>query len=75
MNMLGVFGAMSSQYFVGAYTDWAKTQSRSVREQWDPLFSIYMLVLLAGAVAWALYRTRPVEPAIESKLEKPPLES
>jgi sugar phosphate permease len=66
MNMLGVFGAMGSQYFVGAYTDWAKGQKLSGRAQWDGLFGVYMLVLLAGAVAWALYRTRPVEP-----IEKP----
>ena len=62
MNMLGVFGAMGSQYFVGAYTTRAaKNASLTVREQWDPLFGVYMLVLLAGAVAWVLYRTRPVE--------------
>lgn len=72
MNMLGVFGALGSQYFVGLYTDWAASRNLSGRAQWDPLFGVYMLVLLAGAVAWGLYRTRPVEPPHEPHKDAAP---
>jgi MFS family permease len=61
MNGLGVLGALASQGFVGWYTD-RQEQSYGLtgRPAWDPLFDVYVGVLLAGAVAWWLYRFTPL---------------
>jgi MFS transporter, ACS family, glucarate transporter len=61
MNGMGVFGAMASQGFVGVFADWQKARGLTGREQWDPLFGVYVVVLLGGAVAWSLYRFKPIE--------------
>jgi len=61
MNMMGVVGALASQWFVGAFADWQSHRGLSGREQWDPVFPVYVGVLLIGALAWALYRFRPLE--------------
>jgi MFS family permease len=63
MNGMGVLGAMASQGFVGVFVDWQKARGYTGRAQWDPLFDVYVLVLIGGAVAWSLYRARPLEPA------------
>ncbi|HEY1191073.1 MAG TPA: MFS transporter [Gemmata sp.] len=60
MNGLGVFGAMASQGFVGWFTDWRGEQGYTGRSAWDPLFDVYVGVLLANAVAWWLYRVVPL---------------
>jgi sugar phosphate permease len=60
MNGIGVFGALVSQGFVGVFADWQASRGFSGREQWDPLFDVYVCVLLANAVAWWLYRFRPL---------------
>lgn len=60
MNGVGVFGALASQGFVGIYSDWRKAQGFTGREQWDPLFDLYVGVLLLGMVGWGLYRYRPL---------------
>jgi MFS transporter, ACS family, glucarate transporter len=60
-NGIGVLGAMSSQGFVGVFADWQKSRGFLGREQWDPLFDVYVGVLLLGAVAWWLYRFQPLE--------------
>ena len=62
LNMMGTAGAMASQWFVGAFADWRARLGYSGREQWDPMFHVYVGVLLVGAAAWALYRKRPLEP-------------
>ena len=62
MNGMGVFGAMGSQFFFGAFADWRKAQGYSGRAQWDPAFAVYSIALLAAAVGWAVYVSRPVEP-------------
>lgn len=68
MNGLGVLGAMASQGFVGIFADWQKERGFSGREQWDPIFDVYVCVLLANAVAWWLYRFRPLpEPPARPK--------
>lgn len=54
-------GAMGSQWFVGVYTDSRKAAGFEGREQWDPMFDVYVVVLLIGAFAWWSYRYRPVE--------------
>ena len=61
MNGIGFLGAMGSQWFVGVYTDSRKAAGFEGREQWDPMFDVYVVVLLIGAFAWWSYRYRPVE--------------
>jgi sugar phosphate permease len=61
MNMIGLVGAMVSQWFVGWFADYQKDRGLSGREQWDPMFNVFVGVLLMGAIMWALYRRRPVE--------------
>jgi MFS family permease len=70
MNGLGVIGAMASQGFVGVYTDWQKSLGREGRAAWDPLFDVYVGVLVGGAVAWWLYRFTPLpDPAVATEEE------
>jgi sugar phosphate permease len=60
MNMIGLVGAMVSQWFVGFFADYQKGLGYSGREQWDPMFNVFVGVLLLGALTWAMYRRRPV---------------
>ncbi|MBX9627123.1 MAG: MFS transporter [Gemmataceae bacterium] len=61
MNGLGVLGALASQGFVGWFTDrQERDYGLTGRATWDPLFDVYVGVLLAGAVAWGLYRFTPL---------------
>ncbi len=62
MNGLGVLGAMLSQGFVGRFADWQASKGLSGRAQWDPLFDVYVVVLVLAAGAWWLYRLRPLDP-------------
>lgn len=61
MNMIGLVGAMVSQWFVGFFADYQKGLGFSGREKWDPMFNVFVGVLLLGAIAWGMYRRRPVE--------------
>jgi len=61
MNGLGVIGATSSQWFVGAFADWRKNQGYEGRPQWDPLFDVYAGALLLAAFVWWCYRFTPLE--------------
>jgi sugar phosphate permease len=61
MNTMGVVGALASQGFVGVLVDSRKDQGFTGRDQWDPLFQVYVGALLVGALAWALYCFRPLE--------------
>lgn len=61
MNMMGTVGALASQWFVGVFADWQRSSGLSGREQWDPMFRVYVCVLIAGGVGWAFYRKRPIE--------------
>ena len=61
MNSVGVFGAMSSQFLVGALADWMGARGSSGREQWDPIFYIDVGVLLCAGVAWVTFRFVPVD--------------
>lgn len=61
MNGAGVIGAMASQWFVGAFSDFMGTAGYSGREQWDSMFDVYVGVLIFAAGAWWLYRYRPLE--------------
>lgn len=61
MNGLGVFGALASQGFVGWFADRQERVHRLVgREAWDPIFNVYVGVLLAAAAGWGLYRFTPL---------------
>jgi MFS family permease len=60
MNMMGLMGAAISQGFVGVFADWRKDLGYEGREQWDPIFDVYVAVLLLGAVSWLVYRKRPL---------------
>ncbi len=61
MNGLGVFGAMASQGFVGFFADWRVRNDFTGRAAWDPIFDVYVAVLLLNAIAWWLYRWTPLE--------------
>lgn len=60
MNSVGVFGALSSQFLVGAIADWLGKHGHSGRAQWDPIFRIDVCVLLVAAVTWFSFRLIPV---------------
>jgi predicted MFS family arabinose efflux permease len=61
MNMMGVVGAMSSQYLVGALADLMAARGFSGRPQWDPGFYIDVGVLVVAGLLWATFRFAPVE--------------
>jgi MFS family permease len=61
LNMMGTAGAMGSQWFVGKFSDWRKGLGHEGRDQWDPMFDVYVIVLLIGALVWLAYRKRPLE--------------
>jgi MFS family permease len=61
MNAVGVFGALSSQFLVGALADWMGARGSSGREQWDPIFHLDVCVLLCASLAWATFRLVPVD--------------
>src|SRR5262249_38361922 len=63
MNGMGAFGAMASQFYVGAFADARKKLGLTGREQWDPLLLVYVVVLACGSAAWLAYRFRPLEAA------------
>ena len=62
MNSVGVFGAMSSQYLVGAMADWLGSKGYSGRMQWDPMFYVDMGVLMVAGILSASFRLVTVEP-------------
>jgi MFS family permease len=61
MNSVGLLGALSSQYLVGAMADALGARGFSGRAQWDPIFWIDIAVLVAAAVLWASFRFVSVE--------------
>jgi sugar phosphate permease len=61
-NGVGVLGAAASQLFVGYFADYQeKVRGLAGREAWDPIFDVYVLVLLGGAITWWFYRYVPLE--------------
>ena len=60
MNMMGTGGALISLWFVGVFADYQKSKGLSGREQWDPMFNVYVLILIAAGVFWLLYRKHPL---------------
>lgn len=61
MNSVGVFGALSSQYFAGRIADWLGDLGYSGRLQWDPIFQINIGVLAFAGLLWAALRLVEVE--------------
>ena len=61
MNMMGTVGALASQWFVGVFADWQVSRGLSGRDQWDPMFTIYVCVLTTGGICWLLYRKQSIE--------------
>jgi MFS family permease len=57
LNMMGVPGAMASQFFFGAWADWRQAQGFTGRAQWDPAFFAYAGLLLIGAACWQFVDT------------------
>jgi MFS family permease len=54
MNMMGMFGRILFNLFVGGFADWRKSLGYSGRAQWDPALYAYVAVALIGAVLWSL---------------------
>lgn len=52
LNSLGVPGAIASQLFLGRFVDHLHELGYYGRQQWDPAFYVYAVLLLIGAVAW-----------------------
>jgi MFS family permease len=69
MNSMGVVGAMSSQFLVGASADWLGAKGLTGRAQWDPMFYVDIGVLMLAALLWASFRLVPVEPPEASKAD------
>jgi hypothetical protein len=61
LNMMGVVGALASQYFIGRFVDLRKAWDYVGRDQWDPALCVFVAVLLVAAMLWACYRSVPVE--------------
>lgn len=61
MNGLGVFGAMGSQFFFGAFADWRKGRGFVGRDQYDPAFYVYVVVLAVASLLWMTYVSIPVQ--------------
>lgn len=59
LNGVGVFGAMGSQLFFGAFADWRGRQGFEGREQWDPAFYVSIALLLMAGVLWQFVYPRP----------------
>ncbi|HKB40842.1 MAG TPA: MFS transporter [Gemmataceae bacterium] len=63
-NMIGLSGGAISQLFLGQFADHMKAQGFEGRAQWDPAFSLYGGVLLAGGLLWLFVNPqRSVAPA------------
>lgn len=66
LNGVGVFGAMSSQFLFGRLADWRGELGYSGREQWDPLFYMYVAALLVTALFWlGVDTSRPIAGEVE----------
>jgi MFS family permease len=54
MNMMGMFGRIVFNLFIGSFADWRKSLGYSGRAQWDPALYVYVVVAVAGMVLWSL---------------------
>ena len=58
LNSMGVFGAIASQFFFGAFADWRKDQGFEGRDQWDPAFYLCVATLFLAGMLWQFVRQR-----------------
>jgi MFS family permease len=70
LNSMGVPGAFVSPVFFGWASQWLGNLGYTGRNQFDPLFYVYALVLLVGATGWLFVdATRSVvEPPVTGKM-------
>ncbi len=54
MNMMGMFGRIIFNFFIGGFADWRKSLGYTGRAQWDPALYAYVAVALIGMVLWSL---------------------
>ncbi len=74
LNGVGVFGAMGSQYFFGAFVDWRKALGFKGREQWDPAFYASIALLVTAGLLWQfIYPRRPVGETEPPTKNRPPM--
>ena len=52
MNGVGAIGAISSQFFFGAFADWRKDLGYLGRDQWDPAYYLCVAVLFIASLCW-----------------------
>jgi hypothetical protein len=72
MNGIGVIGAMTSQFFFGAFADWRRSLGFEGREAQDPAFFVYAALLMVAAVCWLFVDTsRPVDAIGEPGVSAP----
>ncbi|MBN9118390.1 MAG: MFS transporter [Planctomycetes bacterium] len=69
VNGMGCFGALASLGLIPEYADWRERSGVTGRAAWDPIFDVYVCVLLANAVAWYLYRFTPLPEPVEMPKE------
>jgi MFS family permease len=53
MNMMGMFGRILFNLFVGSFADWRKSLGYSGRAQWDPALYVYVVIALVGMILWS----------------------
>jgi MFS family permease len=53
MNMMGMFGRILFNLFMGSFADWRKSLGYSGRAQWDPALYVYVAVALIGMILWS----------------------
>jgi sugar phosphate permease len=71
MNMMGVPGALASQFLVGAFIQYRGDSGFTGRDKWDPVFTVYVTVLAIAALGWLMYRSRVVEDDVEQASRLP----
>jgi ACS family glucarate transporter-like MFS transporter len=69
MNSVGLVGALSSQYLVGALADWMGSRGFSGRTQWDPIFYIDTGVLIVAGLLWSSFVFATVESSGDSEAD------
>ncbi len=68
MNMMGMFGRIVFNLFIGRFADWRKSLGYTGRAQWDPALYVYVAVALIGMVLWSLINP---EKTVDSQKAKP----
>jgi sugar phosphate permease len=69
MNSVGLVGALSSQYLVGALADRLGSRGFSGRAQWDPIFYIDTGVLIVAGLLWSSFVFVTVESSENSEAD------